>query len=154
MEVALLPFLLVRPFRCESRGNRFYGLALQTRVSVLSDRKAIPDLAQDLPVLVYGRGDDEEPFQEEPNVRRLNFRGGFIAIAAKVPPGQILILLNLATEEDQRCSVAFVGQQHLGRNVIGIQFSQPPLGIVAHCRPTHRFAKGYGAGPLLVMNGS
>jgi len=105
MEVALLPFLLVRPFRCESRGNRFYGLALQTRVSVLSDRKAIPDLAQDLPVLVYGRGDDEEPFQEEPNVRRLNFRGGLIALATRVPPGQNLILINLATEDHQRCSV-------------------------------------------------
>ena len=59
MEVVLLPLLLARPFRCESCGNRFYGLALPKRVSVLRDAKAIPDLVQDLPVLVYGRGDDE-----------------------------------------------------------------------------------------------
>ena len=126
-EVVLLPFLLARPFRCESCGNRFYGLALQGRVSVLRDAKAIPDLVQDLPVLVYGREDDEEPFQEETNVRRLNFRGGLITLATKVAPGQQLILINPATEEDQRCRVAFVGQQHFGRSMIGIQFTQPAL---------------------------
>jgi hypothetical protein len=126
-EVALLPFLLARPFRCETCGNRFYGLTLQRRVSVLRVPKAIPDLIQDLPVLVYGRGDDEEPFQEETNVRRLNFRGGLIALATRVDPGQQLILINPTTEEDQRCRVAFVGEQHLGRSMIGIQFIQPAL---------------------------
>jgi hypothetical protein len=67
--------------------------------------KGIPDLVQDLPVLVYGRGEDEEPFQEETNVRRLNFRGGLITLATRVAPGQQLILINPATEEDQRCRV-------------------------------------------------
>ncbi len=124
-EVALLPFLLARPYRCESCGNRFYGLALQKKVSVVRAAKAIPDLIQDLPVLVYGRGDDEEPFREETNVRRLNFRGGLITLGTRVSPGQQLILINLATEEDQQCRVAFVGEQHLGRNMIGIQFSRP-----------------------------
>lgn len=123
MEVVLLPFLLVRPFRCESCGNRFYGLALQRRV--LRNTQAIPDLVQDLPVLVYGRGEDEEPFQEETNVRRLNFRGGLISLSTKVVPGQHLILINLTTEEDQRCRVAFVAEQHFGRSMIGIQFSHP-----------------------------
>src|SRR6266403_1247965 len=113
-EVVLLPFLLGRPFRCESCGNRFYGLALQ-RAPVLRAAKGIPDLVQDLPVLVYGRGEDEEPFQEETNVRWLNFRGGLITFATKVAPGQQLILINPATEEDQRCRVAFIGEQHLGR---------------------------------------
>jgi hypothetical protein len=85
------------------------------------------DLPQNYPVLVYGREDDEEPFQEETNVRRLNFRGGVITLATKVVPGQQLILINPASEEDQRCRVAFVGEQHLGRSMIGIQFAQPAL---------------------------
>lgn len=75
------------------------------RVPVLRAVKGIPDLVQDLPVLVYGRGEDEEPFQEETNVRRLNFRGGLITLATRVAPGQQLILINPATEEDQRCRV-------------------------------------------------
>jgi len=123
-EVALLPFLLARPFRCENCNNRFYGPAFQRRVPVLDNAKAMSDLPQDYPVLVYGRREDEEPFQEETNVRVLNLRGGLITLATRVELGQHLILINLATEEDQRCRVAFVGEQHLDRNMIGIQFGR------------------------------
>jgi hypothetical protein len=122
----LLPFLLARPLRCNNCGYRFYGSLFQKKVQVLGSVMAMSDLPQDYPVLVYGRGVDEEPFQEETNVRVLNLRAGLIALATRVEPGQQLILLSVATEEDQRCRVAFVGDQHLGRNLIGIQFSQPP----------------------------
>jgi hypothetical protein len=97
-EVALLPFLLARPFRCENCNYRFYGLAFRRRVPVLDDAKPKSDLQQDLPVLVYGHRKDEEPFQEETNVRLSNFRGGLITLATSVEPGQQLILINLVTE--------------------------------------------------------
>src|SRR5882762_7277912 len=122
-EVALLPFLLARPFRCENCGNRFYGLALRRRVPPTPCGKPMSDLPQDLPVLVYGRRKDEEPFREETKVHLLNLRGGLITLATSVEPGQQLILMNVATEEDQRCRVASVGERHLGRSMIGIQFS-------------------------------
>jgi len=125
-EAALLPFLLTRPFRCENCGNRFYGLAFRRRLPALHDAKPMPDLPQDLPALVYGRGKDEQPFREETSVHLLNLRGGLITLATSVEPGQQLILINMSTEGDQRCRVAFVGQKHLGRSLIGIQFSQPP----------------------------
>jgi hypothetical protein len=128
-EIALLPFLLARPFRCESCGNRFYGLTFRRRVSASHYAKPMSDLPQDCPVLIYGRGEDEEPFQEETNVRVLSVRAGLIALATKVEPGQHLIVINLANEEDQRCRVAFVGEQNLGRNMIGIQFSRPGWGF-------------------------
>ena len=81
------------------------------------------DIPQGLPVLVYGRTKDEEPFREETNLHLLSLRGGLITLGTSVQPGQQLILMNVATEEDQRCRVAFVGEQHLGRNMIGIQFN-------------------------------
>jgi hypothetical protein len=46
-----------------------------------------------------------------------------------VAPGQQLILISLASEEDQRCRVAFVGEPHFGRRMIGIQFTQSALGF-------------------------
>src|SRR6266478_7725829 len=122
-EVALLPFLLARPFRCENCGNRFYGLAFRRRVPAPHYAMPMSDLPQDLPVLVYGRRKDEEPFREETNVHLLNLRGGLITLATSVEPGQQLILMNVATEEDQRCRVAFVGEQHFGRSMVGIQFN-------------------------------
>src|SRR6266849_7413582 len=123
-EAALLPFLLTRPFRCENCGNRSYGLTFRRRVPTVHDASARSNLVQDLPVLVYGSGKDEEPFQEETNVRVLNLRAGLITLATKVELGQHLILINVATEEDQWCRVAFVGELHLGRNLIGLHFSQ------------------------------
>ena len=125
-EVALLPFLLARPFRCENCNYRFYGSVVRKNVQVLGNATAMPLLPPDYPALVYGRGVDEEPFHEETNVRVLNLRAGLITLSTRVEPGQQLILLNVATEENQRCHVAFVGDLHLGRSMVGIQFSQPP----------------------------
>jgi hypothetical protein len=146
IEVVLLPFLLVRPFRCESCGVRFYGLALQRRVSVLRDAKAIPDLVEDLPVLVYGRGDDEEPFREETNAHLLNLRGGPITLATKVKPGQQLILINLVTEHGQACNVAFVAGKHFDRSMIGIQFSRLAQEFWHIDHPAHRKSNASAAG--------
>jgi hypothetical protein len=146
MEVVLLPFFLVRPFRCENCGVRFYGLALHSRVSVLRDAKAIPDLVEDLPVLVYGRGEDEEPFREETNVHLLNLRGGLITLATTVKPGQQLILINLVTEQDQACHVAFVAAKHFDRSMIGIQFSRVAQEFWQIHHPAHGRSSASAAG--------
>lgn len=124
-EVAVLPFLLARPFRCEGCGNRFYALAFRRRVPVRPHARPMLDVPQDYPVLIYGRREDEEPFHEETNVRVLSVRAGLITLATRVERGQHLIVINLATQEHQRCRVAFVGEQTLCRNIIGIQFSCP-----------------------------
>jgi hypothetical protein len=119
-EAALLVFLLTRPFRCENCCHRFYALVFRKR-ALAPPPKPRPDLQQDYPALVYGRGKDEEPFQEETSVRVLSFRSGFITLATKVEPGQPLVLMNLVTGEDQLCHATFVGE-HLGRKVIGVRF--------------------------------
>jgi hypothetical protein len=147
-EAALLLFLLTRPFRCENCGNRFYGLTFRRRVSAPHYAKPISYLPQDLPVLVYGRGEDEEPFQEETNVRVLNLRGGLITLATRVEPGQHLVLINFATEEDQPCRVALVGEQHLGRNIIGIQFCRFAQEFWDIDRPPHRKSNASTAEPF------
>jgi hypothetical protein len=147
-EVVLLRLLFARPFRCENCGNRFYGLAFRRRVSAPRYAKPISDLPQDLPVLVYGRRKDEEPFQEETNVRVLNLRAGVITLATKVEPGQHLILINVATEEDQRCRVAFVGELHLGRSMVGLNFSQLAQEFCHIDDPAHRKSNTSAAGAL------
>jgi hypothetical protein len=108
--------------------------------------KPMSNLPQDLPVLVYGRGENEEPFQEETNVRVLNLRAGLITLATKVEPGQHLILINVATEEDQRCRVAFVGELDLGRNMIGLHFSQLTQEFCHIDDPAHRKSNASVAG--------
>jgi hypothetical protein len=137
-EVALLPFLLARPFRCESCCKRFYGLAFRRRVSLPSGARPMSDVPQNYPVLIYGHREDEEPFHEETNVRVLTVRAGLITLATRVEPGELLIVINLATQEDQRCRVVFVGEQTLGRSVVGIQFSRPGWEFWQICDSGHR----------------
>jgi hypothetical protein len=123
-EAALQPFLFVRPFRCESCGNRFYGPAFLRRVPARDHAQLAFDLPLDLPVLVYGRRKDEEPFWEETTARLLSPREAVITLTTTVEPGQPLVLINLVTEQDQACHVAFVAEKDLGQNIIGIQFGQ------------------------------
>jgi hypothetical protein len=145
-EVALLPFFFARPFRCESCGNRFYGFTFRRKVPVLGSAQGMPGLPQDLPVLVYGRRENEEPFQEATNVHLLNLRGGLITLATSVEPGQQLILINLVTEQDQACHVAFVAEKHFGRNMIGLHFSQLAQEFWHIDDPAHRKSNTSAAG--------
>jgi hypothetical protein len=144
-EVVLLPFLLARPFRCESCGNRFYGLVFRRRVWVPPDARPMSEVRQDYPVLIYGRREDEEPFHEETIVRVLSARAGLITLATRVEPRQHLIVINLATQEHQRCRVAFVGGQTLGRNMIGIQFSRSSWEFWQIYNSGHRKSNGASA---------
>jgi hypothetical protein len=124
VEAVVLPLACIAPFRCERCSIRFYGFGFGTKVAANGRAKAMPDLPPDVPVLVYGRGKDEEPFREETNVRLLNVNAGLVSLTANVEPGQQLILINLATEKDQSCHVAFVAEKCRGRSVIGVRFNQ------------------------------
>jgi hypothetical protein len=135
-------------FGIESVEDCFPGVAGITGVPAPHDAKPMPDLPQDLPVLVYGRRKDEGPFQEETNVRVLNLRAGLITLATKVELGQHLILINVATEEDQWCRVAFVAEKHPGRNMIGLCFNQLAQEFCHVDDPAHRKSYTSAAGPF------
>jgi len=101
-EAALLPFFLTRPFRCESCGNRFCGLAFRRRLPPSDYATPMADIPQAYRFWSTDAGKDEEPFREETNLHLLSLRGGLITLGTSVQPGQQLILMNVATEEDQR----------------------------------------------------
>jgi hypothetical protein len=134
-EAVVLRLACIAPFRCGRCSIRFYGFGFGKDGATNSDAKATADLSQDVPVLVYGRGKDEEPFREETNVRLLNVSAGLVSLSTNVEPGQQLILINLATEKDQSCHVAFVAEKCLGRSVIGVRFNQPPWDLVGIAGP-------------------
>src|SRR5260370_27589321 len=111
-------FVWPPPFRCKNCGNRFCGVAFRRRVRPPHYAKPMSDLPQDLPVLVYGRGKDEEPFREETNVHLLNLRCGLITLATSVWPGQQLVLITVVTVIYKHFVAAFVGGQPLRPGVI------------------------------------
>jgi hypothetical protein len=121
-ELVVLSSISVRPFRCQGCANRFYGFRLPGRVWSSEDRDLGPNSQTILTVLVYGYGVDEEPFREEATVRLVSMQSAVLSLAAKVEPGQKLLLLDPTSDEEQRCRVAFVNEQPGGGNIVGIQF--------------------------------
>ncbi len=91
----------------------------------LWDRRRTERLPLNVPVWVYGRTKDEEPFQEETNTWLVNAHGGLITLATRVEPGQELVLANLATGEEQECQVARLGAQHANRIEVGVELKRP-----------------------------
>jgi hypothetical protein len=52
----------------------------------------------------------------------VNAHGGLVALATKVEPGQSLLLVNEATEEEQSCRVVYVGSEADGKTKVGLAF--------------------------------
>ncbi|MGH9774375.1 MAG: hypothetical protein ACRD50_05445 [Candidatus Acidiferrales bacterium] len=76
-------------------------------------------------ILVYGRGKDGEPFQEETRSLVVNAHGGLILLAASVEKEQKLLLMNPKTMEEVQGRVAYQGRTNEDKTEIGIEFSEP-----------------------------
>jgi|SRR5580704_97258 hypothetical protein len=122
-ELILLSSIGVRPFRCQGCAARFYGLKLNSRVS--SSRTRSTDAEATLSVLVYGHEKNKEPFQEKANVRLESMHSAELNLTAKVRPGEKLVLLDPASEEEQRCQVVSVTERSGGRTIVRVRFRQP-----------------------------
>jgi hypothetical protein len=77
-----------------------------------------------LSVWVYGHGMDKEPFREETNVRLVSMHSAELSLTAKVEEGQKLVLLDPASDEEQRCRVVSVTEQAGGQSTVGVGFKQ------------------------------
>jgi hypothetical protein len=123
-ELVLLSSISVRPFRCQDCSNRFYAFRVRGRESYSRRRSLRLEPEAILSVLVYGYGMDKEPFQEEANMRLVSRYSAELTLAAKVEPGQKLILLDLTSDEEQRCRVASVTERPDGSGIVGVRFRQ------------------------------
>jgi len=121
----MLRAILLRPFRCGDCSMRYYGLSFRRRAPLAPASETLPENPIPLPVMVYGRQKDREPFREQTDMLLVNIHGALLSLSTGVEPGQKLVLISPATEEDQRCRVAFVSEQQEGRSVIGVRFARP-----------------------------
>ncbi len=55
----------------------------------------------------------------------VNAHGGAIALAARVGPGQSILLVNKSTGEEQECRVVDVGSLQDGKWTVGIELVEP-----------------------------
>jgi hypothetical protein len=77
-----------------------------------------------LGLLVYGSGDDNQPFHERSYSLEVSERGGLISVVSAVAPGQRLMVINQSNQEEMECRVVHVAERIHGRMRVGVEFLQ------------------------------
>lgn len=78
-----------------------------------------------LPVLVYGRTIESEPFHEGTEALRVNAGGGLITLTTPVQRGQRLLLINKENQKEHECVVMAERSRYLQRTAVVIGFQEP-----------------------------
>jgi hypothetical protein len=86
------------------------------------DRRRSRRWSLDIPVYIYGHGPDKEPFHEEAHTLHVNVNGGLLLLSLPVKKGQMLLLTNTLTQQEQDCRVVFLGTQRSRTVEVGIAF--------------------------------
>jgi hypothetical protein len=76
-------------------------------------------------VRVRLRGIDTQgkPFDEEADTLAINAHGALVLLQARITSGSLLTLRNNTTNEEQECSVVFLGPVRGNKAEIGLEFS-------------------------------
>jgi len=78
-----------------------------------------------LPVLVYGRTIESDPFHEGTEALRVNAGGGLITLTTSVRCGQRLLLINKVNQKEHECHVVAERSKYLERTAVVIGFQEP-----------------------------
>jgi len=90
----------------------------------IPDRRRSRRLALDISVYVYGHGPGKEPFHEEAHTLNVNANGALLLLSVPVHEGQVLLLTNELTQQEQDCRVVFLGTKHSRTVETGVAFSR------------------------------
>lgn len=99
--------------------------SLSSNLSVMSNRRRSQRVLLRIPVQVIGRGPDKQPVSEMTHTAVVNAHGGLIYLSLKVQPGQVIILKNPETSEEQLCRVIRSDPAPDGRSEVGLEFVKP-----------------------------
>jgi hypothetical protein len=99
--------------------------SLSSNLAPMSNRRRSQRVLLRIPVQVIGRGPDKKPVSELTQTAVVNAHGALIYLSLKVTVGQVIILKNPETNEEQLCRVARADPAPDGRSEVGIEFVKP-----------------------------
>ena len=88
------------------------------------DRRRARRWSLDIPVYVYGRGANKEPFHEEAHTLHVNANGALLLLSVPVRKGQKLHLTNTFTQQEQDCMVVYLGTRRSRTVEAGVAFPE------------------------------
>jgi len=97
-----------------------------------------------MPVKASGKDHNGKKFHEACETVVVNVHGGLLLLKHEIKDGEMLVLENPATQEEQECRVVFLGEpsdrgQRVGIEFLtpsphfwGVEFAEPTSGDVTH----------------------
>ncbi|HXR33014.1 MAG TPA: PilZ domain-containing protein [Verrucomicrobiae bacterium] len=99
--------------------------SLSSNLAPMSNRRRSQRVLLRIPIQVIGRGPDKKPVSELTQTAVVNAHGALIYLSLKVTAGQMIILKNPETNEEQLCRVVRADPAPDGRTEVGIEFVKP-----------------------------
>ncbi|MCL4522958.1 MAG: PilZ domain-containing protein [Acidobacteria bacterium] len=78
-----------------------------------------------VPVRVQGKDLQQKSFTEETHTLVVSAHGGLIVLAAALPMGGHLLLINKVTDEQEEAMVVFLKPAADGKGEVGFEFARP-----------------------------
>jgi hypothetical protein len=76
-----------------------------------------------IPVRVYGRTPDDQPFRDITETEFISSNGGLITLSKNVNRGQLLLLVNAITDEERRCRVVYIERRLRSQKQVAVEFT-------------------------------
>ena len=78
-----------------------------------------------VPVRIRGNDAQGKAFDEEASTLAINAHGALVPLQARLTSGSKVLMQHKHTQEEQECSVVFLGPVRSGKAEIGLEFAKP-----------------------------
>lgn len=92
----------------------------------MNDRRRSQRVLLRIPIAVIASGANKQMVREQTNTLVVNAYGALIHLNLAVRVGQVIILQNPETSEEQPCRVIRIDPAPAGKGQVGIEFLKPP----------------------------
>jgi PilZ domain len=99
--------------------------SLSSNLATMNDRRRSQRVLLRIPIAVIAPGPDKKLARENTNTFVVNAHGALISLELPVSPGQVVILQNPETSEEQPCRIVRVDRAPKGKSEVGIEFLKP-----------------------------
>ena len=111
-------------FRATSRGILRVPMSSHATSPEAARRRSERLLLQ-IPVLVYGKNANGEPFRERTHTLVINAHGALLTMTTPVELRQVIGMENIGTAAERDSAVVFIGPRKDGYAHVGVEFLAP-----------------------------
>jgi len=99
--------------------------SFSSNLAPMNDRRRSQRVLLRIPVAVIARGLDKKINREQTHTLVVNAHGALISLELRVCAGQVIILQNPETGEEQSCRVIRIDPAPEGKTEVGVEFLKP-----------------------------